>query len=181
LIANWHPRSLGLDASIHSNSRLGWRRDGRFAFDFRNGAEIMNSSSIPGQRNRLIYAVAIVLVIGTGLLLRSHLLPLPAFLVKYGGDALWALVVFLGFGFAFRRSSTAWIAVAAVCFAWTVEFLQLYHAPWIEAIRATRPGRLVLGSSFNGPDLMAYVIGIAVGALAECVSFRGARSAEQKA
>jgi hypothetical protein len=132
------------------------------------------------QRNRLIFAAAIALVIGTGLLWRSHLLPLPAFLAKYGGDALWVLMVFLGFGFVFRRSSTARIALAAVCFAWTVEFLQLYHAPWIEAIRATRLGRLVLGDTFNSPDLLAYVVGIAVGALAEYVWLNKSQRVKQE-
>jgi hypothetical protein len=129
----------------------------------------MSSSAIPVRRNRLIYAAAIVLVIAAGLLLRSHLLPFPKFFIKYGGDALWALMVFLGFGCVFHRSSTARIAFAAVCFAWTVEFSQLYHAPWIDAIRSTLPGRLVLGSSFNSPDLIAYVIGIAIGVFAEGV------------
>lgn len=97
------------------------------------------------------------------------LFTLPDFVAKYGGDALWALVVFLCFGIAFHRSSTARIALAAVCFAWSVEFLQLYHAPWIDAIRSTRLGRLVLGTTFNSPDLLAYVIGIALGAFAECI------------
>ena len=129
----------------------------------------MSSSTIPVQRSRLIYALAGALVIGTGLLWRSGLLPLPSFLVKYGGDSLWALVVFLCFGFVFRRSSTVRIALGALCFAWSVEFLQLYHAPWIDGIRSTRLGRVVLGTTFNSPDLLAYVVGIALGALAEHV------------
>jgi hypothetical protein len=129
----------------------------------------MNSSTTPVQRSRLTYGLATALVIGAGLLWRSGLLPFPSFLAKYGGDSLWALVVFLGFGFVFRRSSTVRIALGAVCFAWSVEFLQLYHAPWIDVIRSTRLGRLVLGTSFNSPDLIAYVIGIALGAFTECV------------
>ena len=131
--------------------------------------KLMNAKAIPVQRCRPAYALAIALVIGTGLLWRSGLLPLPSFLAKYGGDSLWALVVFLCFGFAFHRSSTMRIALGAVCFAWSVEFLQLYHAPWIDGIRSTRLGHLVLGTMFNSPDLLAYVIGIALGALAECV------------
>ena len=118
-----------------------------------------------------MYAVLAALVIATGLLWRSGLLPLPSFVAKYGGDSLWALVVFLCFGFAFRRSSTVRIGLSALCFAWSVEFLQLYHAPWIDSIRSTRVGRLVLGASFNSPDLIAYVIGIALGILAERVCF----------
>jgi len=127
----------------------------------------MNENAIPVQRSRLAYALAIALVIGTGLLWRSGLIPLPNFVSKYGGDSLWALVVFLCFGFAFQRSSTMRIALGAVCFAWSIEFLQLYHAPWLDGLRSTRPGRLVLGSTFNGPDLVAYAIGIALGATAE--------------
>jgi len=120
------------------------------------------------------------LVIGAGLLWRSGRLPLSSFVAKYGGDSLWALMVFLCFGFVFRRSSTLRISLAAVCFAWSVELLQLYHAPWIDAIRSTRPGQLVLGSSFNSPDLIAYVAGIAVGALGECVYFHETKKANQK-
>ena len=126
-------------------------------------------TTIPVQRRRPVYALAIALVIGAGLLLRSGLFPLPNFVAKYGGDALWALVVFLCFGIAFRRGSTVRVTLIAVCFAWSVEFLQLYHAPWIDAIRSTRLGRLVLGTTFNVPDLLAYLAGIALGAFAECI------------
>ena len=120
-------------------------------------------------RSRPLYALLVALVIGTGLLWRSGLIPLSNFFSKYGGDALWALMVFLGFGFVFRRSSTVRIGLAALCFAWSVEFLQLYHAHWIDAIRSTRFGRLVLGDTFNVPDLIAYAVGVALGVVAEWV------------
>jgi len=139
------------------------------------------TTAIPIQRSRPIYALAVVLVIGIGLLWRSGLLALPNFVAKYGGDSLWALVVFLCFGFVFPRTSTVRIGFLAVCFAWSVEFLQLCHAHWIDAIRATRLGRLVLGDSFNSPDLIAYVIGIAFGALGEYIYFHESRKAKQKA
>src|SRR5215213_2649536 len=113
--------------------------------------QFMTATTMPIQRNRPTYFVAIALVIGTGLMWRSSLFPLSDFLVKYGGDSLWALVVFLCFGLAFHRSSTARIALLAVCFAWSVELLQLYHSPWIDAIRSTRLGHLVLGTVFNSP------------------------------
>ena len=127
----------------------------------------VNLSVIPIPRNRAWYALAMALVIGAGLLLRSGWLPLPDYLVKYGGDALWALVVFLGLGLLFPRHSTSSIAWGAFALSWAVEFLQLYHAPWIDAIRATLPGRLLLGSTFHVPDLAAYVIGVEVGGIAE--------------
>ena len=129
----------------------------------------MRATTIPIQRSRPLCALAAVLVIGIGLLWRSGLLPLPNFIAKYGGDSLWALVVFLCFGFVCPRSPTVWIGFIAVCFAWSVEFLQLYHADWIDGIRSIRLGRAVLGTTFNSPDLLAYVIGIALGAFAERV------------
>ncbi len=131
--------------------------------------KLMTPATIPVPRNRPIYALAAALVIGAGLLWRSGRFPLPGFVAKYGGDALWALVVFLCLGIALPRRSTVGTALVAVGFAWSVEFLQLYHAPWIDGIRSTRLGRLVLGSTFNVPDLLAYAGGIALGAVAERV------------
>ena len=127
----------------------------------------MSGTSNRGRRGRLSYFCAIIVVIGTGLLLRSGLFPREAILVKYGGDALWALMVFLACGWLAPAAPTFRLASAALIFSWAVEFLQLYHAPWIDGIRSTLPGRLVLGQTFNPPDLLAYVVGIAIGAGAE--------------
>jgi hypothetical protein len=114
------------------------------------------------------YALLAIAVIAAGLLWRSGLIPLPQWLSNNGGDALWALMVFLGFGFLFPRASTWVVALLALTFAWGVEFSQLYHAPWIDAVRAMTPGKLVLGNTFNWPDLPAYAVGVALGALVEC-------------
>lgn len=124
------------------------------------------------ERNRLSYATAAVLVAALGLLSRSILLPLSTFISKYSGDAFWALLVFVLFGFLFKLASTLRISLAALSFSWLVEFSQLYHAPWIDSVRATMPGRLILGFTFNGPDLIAYAIGIAIGAFGETVLVR---------
>ena len=59
------------------------------------------------------------------------------------------------------------VALLALTFAWGVEFSQLYRAPWLDAVRATIPGKLVFGNTFAWPDLVAYAVGIALGALAE--------------
>lgn len=112
----------------------------------------------------------IVVVIGAGLMLRSGKAPLAGWIIKYGGDALWALVVFLCLGVARPSGSTCGLGWIALGLAWGVEFLQLYHAPWIDGIRATLLGRLALGSSFNPPDLVAYLAGILGGMAVERLS-----------
>ena len=118
-------------------------------------------------RNRLLYALLAVAVVAAGLLWRSDFIPLPPWLSNNGGDALWALMVFVSCGFLLPRGSTVMIALLALAFSWGVEFSQLYHAPWLDAVRAAIPGRLVLGTTFNWPDLPAYAVGIVMGALAE--------------
>ena len=125
------------------------------------------SDNRPSPRNRVLYAGLVLAVIAVGLLWRSSFMPLPPVVSKYGGDALWALMVFVGFGFLVPRASTTVLSLMALSFSWGVEFSQLYHAPWIDAVRATLPGRLVLGSTFNWPDLPAYALGIGLAAWAE--------------
>ncbi|MBM3903378.1 MAG: DUF2809 domain-containing protein [Verrucomicrobia bacterium] len=105
-----------------------------------------------------------VAVVGMGLGWRFRHLPLPGFAAKYGGDALWAWMVFLGLTVLFPRSRTLLLAAVAMGIAWTVEFLQLHHGAWLEASQSTRLGRLALGTTFNIPDLIAYGVGIGVGA-----------------
>ena len=118
-------------------------------------------------RSRFVYGCCAGLVIALGLIWRSSFVSLPGVLSKYGGDALWSLMVFLGFGFWFPNWSTGKLAGVTLVFSFTVETSQLYHAPWIDAIRETRLGGLVLGSVFNWPDFLAYSVGVLVGGAAE--------------
>ena len=118
-------------------------------------------------RSRPIYVAAILVVIALGLLSRRFPQFLPDALGKTPGDALWALMVFLGFGCVFRRAPTSVVALAALTFSFAIEVSQLYHAAWIDAVRATLPGHLVLGSGFAWGDFVAYAVGILFGVLAE--------------
>jgi len=115
-------------------------------------------------RHRGLYLVWIALVIAAGLASRSPWLGLPWFWAKYSGDALWALLVFFAFAWLWPAVRTASIAILAFSFSCAVEFSQLYHAPWLDAIRQTWFGRLALGDTFAWADMLAYLAGIACGA-----------------
>lgn len=120
---------------------------------------------MPTRRHRLLCAAATVAVIGLGLASRRYPFLLPAFLGKYPGDALWALMVFCGLALLFPAARGRDLAAGALAISYAVELSQLYRAPWLDAIRATTPGHLVLGSAFSWIDLVAYTAGVALGLL----------------
>jgi hypothetical protein len=120
-------------------------------------------------RSRTVYAISAVATVGLGLIWRSSLLPISPFLRKYGGDALWALLVFFLVRFIQPRASLALSALVAFGFSVSIEASQLYHTSWIDLIRGTRLGSLILGSTFNWPDIPAYAVGIVLGALIDRV------------
>ncbi|QWH37803.1 DUF2809 domain-containing protein [Bacillus mycoides] len=119
------------------------------------------------KRNRLLYALFTIVVVILGLISRKFAFALPDLLNDYLGDALWALMIFTGFGFLFSKIETKKLAFISLIFCYGIEISQLYHAEWIDSIRATTLGGLVLGYGFLWSDLVAYTIGVGVGMLGE--------------
>ncbi|MGD6888015.1 DUF2809 domain-containing protein [Bacillus mobilis] len=121
------------------------------------------------KRNRLLYALFTIVVIILGLSSRKLAFVLPQLLNDYLGDALWALMIFTGFGFLFPKIETKKLAFISLLFCYGIELSQWYHAEWIDNIRATTLGGLVLGYGFLWSDLVAYTIGVGVGFLFEFI------------
>jgi hypothetical protein len=118
-------------------------------------------------RNRFLYFILIVITIALGLASRHISTNTNSWVKLYLGDAIWALMVFWGMGFVFARKSTLWIAIAALIFSFSIEISQLYHAEWIDFLRSTTIGGLVLGFGFLWSDLLCYSVGIGFGFLME--------------
>ena len=114
------------------------------------------------KRNRLLYLILTIIVMVLGLLSRK-ISGLHKIIELYSGDILWALMVFLLFAFLFNKKSTIFIISWAIIFSYSIEISQLYHAPWIDAIRNTVLGGLILGFGFLWSDLVCYTIGIIIG------------------
>jgi Protein of unknown function (DUF2809) len=102
----------------------------------------------------------ILLTIIIGLLSR-HYSTIPLFI----GDVLWALMVYFIMRFLFIRASIKTATIYSLLFCYAIEFSQLYKAPWIDSLRHTLFGRLVLGDTFLWGDLLSYTGGIAIGIL----------------
>ena len=115
------------------------------------------------KRNRLLYLLMASAVICLGLLSRKMTDHLPDLANLVLGDALWALMIYLLFGMVFRNWPVKKVAVIGLAFCFVIELSQLYHDRWIDGIRSTTLGGLVLGFGFLWSDLVAYSIGIGFG------------------
>lgn len=99
-----------------------------------------------------------------GLFSRADIIEFPTWVSLYLGDFLWALMVFWLIC-TFRPSMCPrQVFVIACLFCFSVELSQLYQADWLNSIRQTWLGALVLGFGFKFSDLVAYLLGNAFGA-----------------
>lgn len=124
------------------------------------------------RRDPLVWSGLLALVILLGLGSRRFAGVLPAFVVSYAGDALWATAAFLGIGLLLPRASTGRVASLALLVSLAVEVGQLYKAAWINAIRRTAIGGLLLGFDFAWSDLACYAAGVVLGVLIDRVAPR---------
>ena len=124
-------------------------------------------------RPRLLYLALLLLTIALGLATRQGPWLFPGFVATYAGDALWAAAVYWLLAILRPRARTRVLAAVAGGLSLAVEVSQLYHAPWIDAVRATRPGALVLGHGFLWSDLACYATGIGLAALLDTLLRRG--------
>ena len=124
------------------------------------------------RRRRAYLAAAIFATVGVGLASRKWPWILPAALGKYPGDVLWAQVVYWSVALLAPAASIIRVAAFALAIAYVDEFTQLYQAPWINQLRATTVGHLVLGTTFSWLDLLAYTAGIGLCSLTEAIIFK---------
>ncbi|KOU68983.1 membrane protein [Streptomyces sp. MMG1533] len=83
-------------------------------------------------------------------------------LAKYGGDALYTVLLLALVVLVAPRVTPLTAAGSALAVSWGVEFLQLSEVTG-ELSQRSAVTRLVLGSTFNPPDLFWYAVGAAAG------------------
>ncbi|WP_342597936.1 DUF2809 domain-containing protein [Psychrobacillus sp. FSL H8-0483] len=114
---------------------------------------------------RMAYIVAIIMTILLGLASRKYSQLLPLFVSQNAGDVLWAMMVFFGFRFLLVSRSLFTAIWLSFTFSFGIEFSQVYQADWINQIRGTFLGALILGKGFLIVDLIRYTIGITIAAV----------------
>ena len=110
-----------------------------------------------------LFLIPIVILIGLGF--KYYRGPGEVWVNHYGPASVAYEVLWMLFGFLIfpRRKSIIPIAIVVLVSTCAIEFLQLYHPPWLESLRQTFAGKFILGTTFSWWDFIAYPIGCLTG------------------
>lgn len=78
------------------------------------------------------------------------------------GDALWAAMVYFGVRFILVTRPPKFSLLVSLIFCFAIEFSQIYQGEWINSIRGTTLGALILGRGFLIVDLWRYTLGVSI-------------------
>jgi len=129
-------------------------------------------SNMQYRNMRIAYLIAIVITILLGLASRKWSILLPSFVAQNAGDMLWAMMVYFGFRLLLVSKSTLTAIWLSFFFSFGIEFSQLYQEDWINQIRGTTLGALILGKGFLAEDLVRYTVGIIVASVLDKVTLK---------
>ncbi|PLR92003.1 ribosomal maturation YjgA family protein [Bacillus sp. T33-2] len=127
----------------------------------------LTSSNQPFNNARIVYSTAVAIVIFLGLVSRN--LTLPHFIAENAGDALWAMMVYFVFRCLLVSKGLLTASWLSLLFSFAIEISQLYQADWINQIRGTVLGALILGHGFLFVDLIRYTVGILTASVIDLV------------
>jgi Protein of unknown function (DUF2809) len=112
----------------------------------------------------ILIIISVLIVVPMGFLFKYYYGPGHHWFNDYGAAVFYEIFWCL-FAFLFFRSRVAVIQIPIWVFAITciLEFLQLWHPPLLEQIRASLIGKLLLGTTFIWWDFPHYVLGSVLG------------------
>ena len=114
-------------------------------------------------QKRLRYLLFTLITIGIGLLSRKPFI--PTLIYPYLGDVLYTFMFYFIFAFLLPNEKPLKLAFFSIALCFLIEISQLYQADWINDIRNTRLGGLILGYGFRWSDLVCYSLGGLMGAV----------------
>ncbi len=128
------------------------------------------------RRSRLLLATVCLGLIAAGLASRSGLAEAgPRWLVRHAGDALWAANLYFVLGLLRPSAARRSLLLATVLLCFAVECSQLLQPEWLESLRRTRLGALVLGHGFLWIDWLRYAVGALLALALDAALWRGRR------
>jgi hypothetical protein len=110
-------------------------------------------------KRRITYVLLFVFCVWLALATRKHPEWFYPLMARYGGDTIWAGEFLFFLRILFLRTKLFKLAVFNYLFGVIVEVSQLWYTSWLDAIRHTLIGRLMLGVGFLWSDLLCYAVG----------------------
>jgi hypothetical protein len=111
------------------------------------------------RRYRLALLISMIAIIPIGYSARFYLPADWEWLRNLIGNIAYECFWVLFVAFLIPQVTPVRIAIGVCLASFAIEFLQLWQAPWMQALRMTLFGRLVLGNSFYWPDFLQYMAG----------------------
>ncbi|MFN6567588.1 DUF2809 domain-containing protein [Dendronalium sp. ChiSLP03b] len=116
-------------------------------------------------RNQAIFIIlSLLIVVVMGFFFKYYIGPGHQWFNNYGAavfyEIFWCL---LAFWFLRSQLAVKQIPVWVLIVTCILEFLQLWHPPLLQEVRATLIGKWLLGSTFSWWDFPHYVLGCVLG------------------
>ncbi len=112
---------------------------------------------------RLLILLSLIVVVPIGFLTKFYSGPAEAWVNDSLGGLFYEIFWCLMFAFLFVSARPYTIAAGVFVVTCCLEFLQLWHPPFLEYLRGNFIGVTILGNSFNWSDFLYYVIGSGLG------------------
>lgn len=108
---------------------------------------------------RITYLLLFICFTWLALATRRHADWFHPFIARYAGDTIWAGMFLFILRIIFPAANLVVLAFFNYAFGVLDELSQLWRTPWLDAIRDTTIGRLMLGVGFVWSDLLCYAVG----------------------
>jgi len=114
-------------------------------------------------RQRLIIFLLLIIIIPIGFLTKFYTGPFSIWVNNSLGGLFYEIFWCLVIAFIFVKAQPIKIGIWVFVVTCLLEFLQLWHPPFLELFRNNFFGRTILGSSFNWMDFPYYFFGSLMG------------------
>lgn len=114
-------------------------------------------------RKRLLILLSLIVITPIGFMTRFYNGPAQDWVSDSLGGLFYEIFWCLIFAFILNKASPLKIAIWVFTATCSLEFLQLWHPPFLEIIRGSFIGRTIIGNSFNWNDFPYYIIGSGMG------------------
>lgn len=112
---------------------------------------------------RLLIILTLIVIVPIGFLTKFYSGPAELWVNNSLGGLFYEIFWCLVFAFILPQAKTFSIAMWVFIVTCALEFLQLWHASFMEILRSNFIGRTILGNSFNWGDFPYYIIGSSLG------------------